>query len=146
MERDLAVTATGDVEAAKPLEIPSPPTPAPSSEGTDTRDAPNAPTRTVAVRRLLGGAWRARGFFGGLGAIALAAFGQYTLVNQQDQPTALLCYEAAIVLLIASLLHPTLPRLPFLFAPRAESATPTAPAGSIAAPPLPVRTSASQET
>src|SRR5438552_3528899 len=113
MERDLAVTAAGDLEAPKPPDRP----PVPATTGA-VADALDAPVRTV---HWLGRVWRARGFFGGPGAIALAAIGQYALVDRNDQSTALLYYEAAIVLLIASLLHPTLPRLPLLFKSRSAN-------------------------
>ncbi|MDQ3927644.1 MAG: glycosyltransferase family 39 protein, partial [Chloroflexota bacterium] len=68
---------------------------------------------TARVRRLPALIWKARGFFGGLIAIGLAALGQQTLLSNGGSGGALSYYVAAIVLLIASLLHPNFssPRL-----------------------------------
>lgn len=71
--------------------------------------------------------WRARGFFGGLIAIALAAWGQQTLITQGDTEAAGRLYVAAIIILIASLFHPRLPKRKS----RAGDDLPPGPSGTI---------------
>lgn len=59
--------------------------------------------------RLLRSVWKARGLFGGLIAIAIAYYGQSALLERNDAALATQCYAIAIVILVLSLLHPTLP-------------------------------------
>ena len=56
-----------------------------------------------ALRRV----WAARGFFGGLLAIGLGAWGQATLINTGDGAAAFQLYALAVVVLILSLLNPS---------------------------------------
>lgn len=66
---------------------------------------------TPMVKRVAARLWGARGFFGGLLALALAWMGQMALVLPDYDGVALRYYLAATVVLIASLLHPSIPRV-----------------------------------
>src|SRR3954469_14315905 len=66
-----------------------------------------APPRAQALRRALVGVWGARGWWGSLIAIGLAALGQNALLTQADPAAAGRDYLLAILLLIAVWLHPT---------------------------------------
>ena len=52
--------------------------------------------------------WSARGFFWGLASIGLAFMGQQALVTEGNTGAAWVCYILAILLLLASLSHPSL--------------------------------------
>ncbi|MGA7732645.1 MAG: glycosyltransferase family 39 protein [Chloroflexia bacterium] len=54
--------------------------------------------------------WRARGFFGGIAAIALAYLGQQAILVQRDDASAMRYYLAAGVVLVLSLLYPSFAR------------------------------------
>ena len=68
-----------------------------------TNDLPAAErTRDVSVRL-----WSARGFFWGLASIGLAFMGQQALITEGNTGAAWACYILAILLLLASLSHPS---------------------------------------
>jgi sugar lactone lactonase YvrE len=72
--------------------------------------AHHTPDATVSsYRGALSRLWEARGYFGGLIAIALAFAGQMILLQRQDHVTATRLYLAAFVLFCLSMLHPALP-------------------------------------
>ncbi|MFL5734226.1 MAG: ArnT family glycosyltransferase, partial [Chloroflexia bacterium] len=83
----------------------------PTSLTPDSRPLTPDQSSAFSLQSLAGRLWHARGFFGGLIAIGLAAAGQQTLIDRRDGQTANAYYVAAIVILIASLLHPALRRL-----------------------------------
>jgi|GEM_PF-814550 len=77
--------------------------------GLAEHEAPAAGGAAGAARRGLGRLWAARGWWGGLIALGLAALGQQALIANSDPDLAGRYYLAAIVLLIAVWLHPTWP-------------------------------------
>src|SRR5689334_6364600 len=95
----------------------------------------SSPARATSLPRGLDLLWHARGWWGGLIALGLAARGQDVLINGNDAAAAGTYYLLAMVLLIAVWLHPALPwrrasgapPLPAAEAPAAVS--PPAPAG-----------------
>ena len=78
-----------------------------------TSEAQVAPTTTTrprfTARRVLTDLWRARGWWGGILAMALAANGQRILLTEADPNLALRYYSVAVLLLIAVLAHPQWP-------------------------------------
>ncbi|HEX8229359.1 MAG TPA: glycosyltransferase family 39 protein [Chloroflexia bacterium] len=102
------VRSTAQVEAPVEVVAPDRAPVAPSPDATITQHA--SPQERSSWGDVLASVWRARGLFGGLLAISIAYYGQRALVERNDFPLSTLCYGIAIIVLILSLLHPTLPR------------------------------------
>src|SRR6187399_3248525 len=79
-----------------------------SAKGAETAQE-EAPPVPRGRRPFLSTIWSARGFFGGLAAIGLAALGQWTLLLSNNSDAAFLYYLAAFIVLIASLHRRLLP-------------------------------------
>src|SRR5438874_2274243 len=97
---------------AAPIPSPVSAPPAPPIQPVEARPPELEPEPMAAQRGLrawLRRLWGARGLFGGLLAIGIAALGQNALVTENDYVTSTRNYFIAIVIVILSLLHPTWP-------------------------------------
>ncbi|MDQ5824670.1 MAG: glycosyltransferase family 39 protein [Chloroflexota bacterium] len=101
------VRSTAQVDAPVDEVAPGRASNAPFPDAPPVQDA--SAEEQASVRDLLASVWKARGLFGGMLAIAIAYYGQRALIERNDFPLSTLCYGIAIVVLILSLLHPTLP-------------------------------------
>ena len=91
-------TAPG-LDSAAPIRVPD----APVVNDPPTEEKPMSPGS------LLRSVWQARGLFGGILAIGIAYYGQRALMDRNEVQLATLCYGVAIVILVLSLFHPSLP-------------------------------------
>jgi sugar lactone lactonase YvrE/4-amino-4-deoxy-L-arabinose transferase-like glycosyltransferase len=91
----------------------------------------SSPARAASWPRGLDRLWQARGWWGGLIALGLAARGQDILINANDPATAGTYYLLAVVLLIAVWLHPARPRRRAADTPPPDPASSETPAATL---------------
>ncbi|HEX8600267.1 MAG TPA: glycosyltransferase family 39 protein [Chloroflexia bacterium] len=102
------VRSTAQVDAPVDAVTPGRASVAPSPDATPVING--SAEEQASDSNVLASVWKARGLFGGLLAIAIAYNGQRALIERNDFAFSTLCYGIAILVLILSLLHPTLPR------------------------------------